>query len=214
MNLKQLISTMALAAATLSGAAQADSVYSNADDGTEGITSMGNPDTTSYGQFFTAPGGILKAFSFQAWSGFGGNVALVIANWDGSKAVGPALYRSAPIYYDGGSQFLGANGIDLALNAGSDYIAYLTLSGLTSPFDNVTIAGSQTDTGLGGGFRFLNSALVDPLTLNESWSDWSTPHMAYSATFAAAVPEPGTYAMLLVGMGMVGVMARRRKSQA
>lgn len=214
MNFKQLISTIVIAAATLSGAAQADSVYSNADDGTHGIDAMGAPDTTSYGQFFTAPGGILQAFSFQAWSGFSGNVALVIANWDGSKAVGPALYTSAPINYGGGSQFLGASGINLALNAGSDYIAYLTVAGVTSPFSDVTIAGSETDTGLGGGFRFLNSALADPLTMNESWNSWSAPHMAYTATFAAAVPEPGTYAMLLVGMGMVGVMARRRKNQA
>lgn len=215
MNFKQLISTIVLSAATISGLAHADSVYSNADDATSGIYYLAAPDSTSYGQLFTAPGGILKDFSFQAFSGDSGNVSLVIANWDGIKAVGPALYATS-IRYDGGSQFLGATGINLALASGSDYIAYLTIAGVSGAVDNVTIAGSETDTGLGGGFRFFNSALADPLTMNESWSSWSTAHLAYTATFApaTAVPEPGTYAMFVVGIGMMGVVARRRKKQA
>lgn len=218
MNLKQLITAILIAAATFSGATHADTVYSNADDGTNAIAYMGDPDTTSYGQFFTAPGGFLKDFSFHAVSGTSGDVAFVVAAWDGSKAIGPALYTSAPINYEGGSQFLGASGINLALTAGTDYIAYLTVANIAAPLSYVTIAGSDTATGLGGGFRYLNSELVDPLTLNNDWSDYSTLHMAYTATFgpatATAVPEPGTYVMLLAGMGMMGVVARRRKNQA
>ncbi|USX19552.1 PEP-CTERM sorting domain-containing protein [Oxalobacteraceae bacterium OTU3REALA1] len=216
MNLKQLITTILIAAATFSGATHADTVYSNSDDGSDGISYMGDPDTTSYGQFFTAPGGFLKDFSFHALSGVGGDVALVVAAWDGSKAVGPALYTSAPINYEGGSQFLGASGINLALTAGTNYIAYLTVANVASPVAYVTLVGSDTATGLGGGFRYLNSQLVDPLTLNDDWSDYSTLHLAYTATFgtATAVPEPGTYIMLLAGMGMMGVVARRRKNQA
>lgn len=216
MNLKQLVTTILIAAATVCGATRADTVYSNSDDGTNAISYMGEPDTTSYGQFFTAPGGFLKDFSFHALSGTSGDVALVVAAWDGSKAVGPALYTSAPINYEGGSQFLGASGINLALTAGNNYIAYLTVANIAMPVSYVTIVGSGTATGLGGGFRYLNSGLVDPLTLNEGWSDYSVPHMAYTATFgtATAVPEPGTYIMLLAGMGMMGVVARRRKNQA
>jgi hypothetical protein len=214
MNLKQLISTVVIAAATLSGVAHADTVYSNSDDGTSGISYMGDPDTTSYGQFFTAPGGVLKDFSFQAVSGASGNVALVVAAWDGSKAVGPALYTSAPILYEGGSQFLGASGINLALTAGTDYIAYLTVADVAAPVSYVTIVGSDTATGIGGGFRYLNSELVDPLALNVDWSSFSTLHMAYTAVFATAVPEAETYAMLLAGLAMMGVVARRRQRQA
>ncbi|SEN54654.1 PEP-CTERM protein-sorting domain-containing protein [Duganella sp. CF517] len=216
MNLKQLFTAIVIAAATLSGAAHADTVYSNADDGTSAIAYMGEPDTTSYGQFFTAPGGWLKDFSFQALSGASGDLALVVAAWDGSKAVGPALYTSAPITYEGGSQFLGASGINLALTAGTNYIAYLTVANIASPVSYVTFAGSDSDTGLGGGFRYLNSNLTDPLTLSESWNAFSTQHLAYTATFgtASAVPEPGTYVMLLAGMGMMGAIARRRKNQA
>lgn len=216
MNLKQLITTAMIVAATFSGAARADTVYSNADDGTSAISYMGEPDTTSYGQFFTAPGGFLKDFSFQAVSGAVGNVALIVAAWDGSKAVGPALYTSAPILYEGGSQFLGASDINLALTAGTNYIAYLTVANIASPVSYVTIVGSDTATGIGGGFRYLNSDLVDPLTLSVDWNSFSTQHMAYTATFgtATAVPEVETYAMLLAGLGMMGVIARRRKNQA
>ena len=214
MNPKKLVAALLIAAATLSSAAHADTVYSNADDGTGGIAYLGEPDTTSYGQYFTAPGGVLKGFSFQALSGESGDVALVVAAWDGSKAVGPALYTSAAINYAGGSQFLGAGDINLALTAGTDYIAYLTVAGIAAPISHVMIVGSDTATAIGGGFRYLNSNLVDPLALNFDWNGFPTQHLAYTATFAAAVPEAETYAMLLAGLGMMGLVARRRQRRA
>lgn len=42
---------------------------------------------------------------------------------------------------------------------------------------------------------------------NGNRGDW-----APTLTFTAAVPEPETYAMLFTGLGLIGVMARRRKS--
>lgn len=212
MKLHHIATSMTIATAFLCGTAHADTTYTNTGAAGADIHYMGSPDTTSYGEFFTAPGGFLKSFTFQALSGNSGNVDLTIAAWDGSKAVGPALYTSAPISYNGGSQYLGANGINLALTAGTNYIAYLTVAGVSSPMANVAIAGSNSDGGLGGGFRFLNSGGTDPLTLNDSWSSWGVPAMAYTATFAAAVPEPETYGMLLAGLALVGMLARRKRA--
>ncbi|HJV00490.1 MAG TPA: PEP-CTERM sorting domain-containing protein [Burkholderiaceae bacterium] len=212
MKLHPIASSIAIAAAFLCGAAHADTTYTNTAAVGAPIYQLGAPDTTSYGEFFTAPGGVLKSFTFQALSGQSGNVDLTIAAWDGSKPVGPALYTSAPISYNGGVQYLGASGINLTLTAGTNYIAYLTVAGVSSPISNVTVAGSNSDGGLGGGFRFLNSAGADPLTQASSWSSWGTPAMAYTATFAAAVPEPETYGMLLAGLALVGVMARRKRA--
>ena len=42
----------------------------------------------------------------------------------------------------------------------------------------------------------------------------ATVTLGYSYTFAAAVPEPETYAMLLAGLGLMGFVARRRQRNA
>src|ERR1700739_308830 len=118
----------AIAIAGLSAVAHADTTYTHTADVGGIIYPLGAPDTTSYGEFFTAPGGVLTSFTFQAQTGISGNADLVIAAWDGSKAVGPALYTSAPISYNGSVQYLGASGINLALTAGTNYIAYLTVA--------------------------------------------------------------------------------------
>ena len=37
-------------------------------------------------------------------------------------------------------------------------------------------------------------------------------HVSFSSTFVNAVPEPETYALMLVGLGVMGFIARRRKT--
>lgn len=197
--------------ALLTGIANAQS-FSNSRDST--IIYFGQPDTTSYGQVFNSAGGTLTDWSFYADSGNAGNLGLVISAWDGVKAVGPALYQSSVFSYAGGAQSLSFNGINKSFSAGS-YIAYLTVAGVNGAASNVGIAGSSTDGGMSGGFRFLNSDGVDPLTLDQSWSNWNVANMQYSANFVSAVPEPESLALMLAGLGLVGAVARRRvRSQA
>ena len=51
-------------------------------------------------------------------------------------------------------------------------------------------------------------------TLAKSGARGSRVGISYEYDFATAVPEPETYAMLLAGLGLMGVVARRRKQQA
>ena len=71
--------------------------------------------------------------------------------------------------------------------------------------------GLSSDGGLGGEFVYLNSGGTDPLTLTQGWSTYGVPDMQFSATFAAPVPESSNVALLLAGLGLVGVAARRRQ---
>jgi len=185
--------------------------YSNFGAPGEGISSFGAPDSTNYGETFASTGGLLQDFTFYAKYGVGGNVALVIAMWDGAKAVGPALYVSAPILYTGGNESIGAYEINLALQSNTNYIAYLTVAGIADPVVNVTMEGASSGGGLDGGFAYLNTQGVDPLQLSQDWSSSQVRNLLYTANITA-VPEPETYAMLLAGLGLVGAIARRKRA--
>jgi len=136
---------------------------------------------------------------------------LVVAEWDGSKAVGSELYTSA-ISYAGGAQTLAFSGINLNLNAGS-YISYITVAGVSGAASDVFTKGSTGDGGLGGAFRYLNSGGVDPLTLGDTWDSYYVSNMQFSANISAPVPEPEIYAMMGLGLGLLGWAGRRRRAQ-
>jgi hypothetical protein len=212
-NFSRALRTFSVVVALLFATSASAVTYFNSNDSS--IHTFGAPDTTSYGQVFNinAGGGILADWTFWANSGNAGNLNLVVASWDGTKAVGPALYSSSLFAYAGGASALAFTGINAALEAGS-YISYITVAGIAEPATGMWMGGSNSDGGLGGGFRFLNSQGVDPLALNSNWSSWYIPNMAFSANIlspVAPVPEPETYAMLLVGLGLFGFMARRRE---
>ena len=185
--------------------------------------------STSVGQTFTMTGGTLTAWSFFGGNSFNstlpapisGNLELVIASWDGNKAVGPALYTSPTVayHYDPSEgpnviKEFAFNDINTSLAAGT-YIAYLTVAGVSNPVQAFSFGISGWNYGLPGALRFADSNGVDPLTLSNPWNILSgnpTLSMAYSATIVASpVVEPSSYAMMLAGMGLLTAFAQRRK---
>ena len=74
------------------------------------------------------------------------------------------------------------------------------------------ISGWLTDTVASDGFAFANIASGN-YTLAVNGNVTGMFGGAYSGVIAGAVPEPEAYAMMLVGLGMVGWAARRRQRQ-
>jgi PEP-CTERM motif len=182
----------------------------------------------SIGQTFETGAGTLTNWSFFVgyWiepAPVSGNVKLVVAAWDGSKAVGPAFYTSQEVAYlydpSKGPNFLtelAFSDINTSLSAGA-YIAYLTTVGVSSPADGLSVGLAYQNGGLNGYMHSSNSMGVDPLTLSTAWRahpGFPPLSMLYSATIVAApVPEPAIAAMLLTGMGLLAALVRRKKQQ-
>ncbi len=176
-------------------------VYSNTLDTP---TFFNNPEINSFGQEFTTAGGTLTDWSFYVTSGLMGNIKFVISSWDGTKAVGPALYSSTTFYGGGGAQTLSFSGINLQLSAGS-YVSYLTGVGVPDRTGGVFLGASYSDGGLPGSFRLYGPGDTD-------WrsSSLSNFNLQYTAVINP-VPEPENLAMLFAGLGLIGIAVRGKK---
>ena len=96
----------------------------------------------------------------------------------------------------GALELIGGNTLDLS--GSSFYVDTLTLE-LSSVLnlDGITIYYRHLQNN-GGQFNLLNGAQL---------ADWITPPIS-------PVPEPETWAMLLIGLGLIGFIATRRKNQS
>ena len=81
-------------------------------------------------------------------------------------------------------------GIGQTNSGGQATFSNVALNSLTAGINTVTFAYAGNNEGFG----------------NESWK--------ISGAVVTAVPEPETYAMMLAGLGLMGAIARRRKSKA
>jgi len=218
------IATAALALGFAATPALAQDVDTTATFGGE-IGSFGTPNTATYGQTFTVGAdNALNSFTMYLDSGWGGTLdfqAYVYA-WNGSRAVGNALYTSATQHFDnaGHAAFdFSTGGLNLA--SGQQYVAFLTTTGVANSGSASALmpyAGYGNDVYSGGDFVFFNNGNDFASLTGQDWDfagGWGDAH--FKADFTAgisAVPEPAAWGMLIGGFGLAGGMVRSRARKA
>lgn len=210
LNLLAVGATVALLTAASAAGAQ---TYSNGPN-SGNISSFGFPDTQTYGEVFTAQtSGNLSSFSMFLGSAIGGTLYGGIGAWNCGASYAAncgessALYDSSPVAADHAGTYTFAPNV--ALTAGSVYVAYLSVFGANNSGQSTT---SMPLGSGGGGFDYFvfNNSNNGPHSSN--WNYFSNfGNARLDLTFepsAGGVPEPTSWALMLLGFGGLGAVLR------
>ena len=168
----------------------------------------------------------LTSFSFYVLGNTTASMQLNVAQWNpdtnaknqATNLVGASLLTTAGAsseIYNSAGGFITVNFDNLGLNLSSNtkYIAYLTSS--DSTLTGVQLSRTQTTqdvSGFGIGNAYLSTIPGTGWQLPFSGSGFLS--LQYTAvTSTTPVPEPESYAMLLVGFGLIGAAVRRSRAK-
>ncbi|MYM66332.1 choice-of-anchor E domain-containing protein [Pseudoduganella sp. FT55W] len=220
------LASLALAAAVDAAAAPAvqsytvtSNVIANAAVANGGLTfaqfdgSLGTLQSVTV-EYFTDLGSTLKVENLSKKSGSSivANTSGVVTFTIGSLSQGvnySGTYSRLLPVYDLGNDYAGTSGFVDTITASpfsqsQSYTGASTLAAFTGTATSTMSAGvSGTATSLVTGTSGNTRSLVLPKL---------DAYAKVTYNYVSAVPEPETYAMLLAGLGLVGVVARRRKS--
>jgi hypothetical protein len=177
----------------------------------------GGNQTQYIGETFTAPiSGDLTNFQFTLNTSSLQSLYGVVFGWNGISPT-PELWRSSSIAGAAGLKDFSPTGV--SLTQGQTYVAFLSTYGLDNNAGLATVGTCLTFGGCASnstpnlGTLVYGNVLGSGLVFNQAVNN------AFDATFsatitAAAVPEPATWAMMILGLGGVGAVMRRRPKVA
>lgn len=170
--------------------------------------------TPTYGQVFASPrAGTLQSFTFNLTGGVG-QIHAAVGTWNGTPnfttggGSPTTLWQSDFITSGPGAITFNPN-VQIADFA--RYVAYITVYNSPDAAGSTTLLlGDNTNEAALRYFVFDNGT-GNPAG-NPSWDYFNAGASDALFSFSVAVPEPAQWAMFIVGFGLVGAVARRRKS--
>jgi hypothetical protein len=183
-----------------------------------GAPLQGGQQTQFVGETFTAPiTGTLTDFQFVLGSSSIASVYGAVYAWDGSKPT-TILWQSPAVVAAAG--LLDFSPIGVNVTQGQAYVAFLSTYGIVNNTGTATVNSCLSFSGCNNvnsnpylGDLVWKTIYDGTVPLQESWNKATYLDATFSAAFASAVPEPSTWAMMILGFAGVSFMAYRRKSK-
>jgi hypothetical protein len=215
------LSATVLSAIWVPMAAQAASVTLSNGTASTSIGDFGSPDTQTYGEVFTAPiSGTLTSFTLSLDGGVG-SLYGGVGTWNGGSNFGfgfgspTNLYQSADVASTGAQSFTFSPDIHVA--AGNQYVAYLSVYGDSAANGTTEMPFNFYADNVVPGINYFvwnNTNGGGAPQGNPSWNYFADYGTAQFSATVSGVPEPSTWAMLLLGFAGLGFAGYRRAKKS